>query len=115
MNEITPPPPRRRLNFKNITGFTLLLALAVVFAVSGISKIDSIETFEWSLLDLGISNFTLAAIFARLLIGLELLIAGFLLFHIFLKPFTYLLTIGLLVVFTIYLVLLLAQQGNDGN
>ncbi len=115
MNEIISPPSNRRFSFKNITGFVLLLALAVVFAVSGISKIDSIETFEWSLLDLGISSFTLAAILARLLIGLELMIAGFLLFHIFLKPFTYLLTTGLLVVFTIYLLLLLLHQGNEGN
>lgn len=112
---MTSLPSRRSLNVKNITGFILLLALAGIFAVSGISKIDSIETFEWSLLDLGISNFTLAAISARLLIGLELLIAGFLLFHIFLKPFTYLLTIGVLVIFTIYLGLLLIQQGNEGN
>lgn len=115
MNDITAPAPTHRFSFKNITGFILLTALAIVFAISGISKIDSVQTFEWSLLDIGISNFTLAAILARLLIGLELLIAGFLLFHIFLRPFTYMLTIGLLAVFTIYLLLLLAQQGNDGN
>ncbi len=115
MSEIISPRSNRRFSIKNITGFILLLVLAVVFGISGISKIDSIQTFEWSFLDLGISNFTMAAILARLLIGLELMIAGFLLFHIFLKSFTYKLTIVLLIVFTVYLVLLMLQQGNEGN
>ncbi len=115
MNEITPQPEPKRLSIRNIFAWILLLALATVFAISGISKIDSLDTFEWTLLDLGITSFSLAAVLARLLIGFELLIAAFLLFQIFLKRFTYPITIFVLVVFTIYLLLLLKNQGNDGN
>jgi uncharacterized membrane protein YphA (DoxX/SURF4 family) len=115
MNESLPAPRRRLFSIRNITGLLLLIALAAVFLVSGISKIDSLQTFEWSFIDLGVRNFTVAAILARLLIGLELLIAGFLLSHLFLRSFTYPLTIGLLAVFTVYLILLMMQQGNEGN
>jgi len=110
-----PAPQRRSFPIRRIAGLLLLLGLAAVFLLSGISKIDSLQTFEWSFIDLGIRSFTLAAVLARLLIGLELLIAGFLLCQLFLRSFTYPLTLGLLGVFTIYLTLLLVRQGNGGN
>ena len=87
---------------KRITGIILLLALAAVFLFSGISKIFSLEAFEWTFIDLGIKSNTNAAIIARLFIGLELMIGAFLVFHIYLKSFTYPVTLILLVAFTGY-------------
>lgn len=100
---------------KRISGIILLLALAAVFLFSGISKIFSLEAFEWTFIDLGIKSNTTAAIIARLFIGLELMVGTFLLFHIYLKAFTYPITLILLVALTGYLAILVIQQGNEGN
>jgi glutaredoxin len=100
---------------KRITGFLLLLSLAAVFLFSGYSKLDTIEPFEWTFLDLGAPGMVSASVIAHLFIGLEFAIGIFLLFHIYLKSVTYPITIGMLVLLTAYLVLLIAQQGNNGN
>lgn len=115
------PPVRNTLFYiKRSLGFILLLAMAAVFIFSGISKLgvlphSTIESFEWSFIDLGVNSMTLAGILARLMIGLEFAIGLFLLFHIFLKSFTYPVTIAVLGLFIIYLLFLLAKQGNTGN
>lgn len=103
---------------KQVTGFILLLLLAAVFLFSGYSKIysqNSFDAFQWTFLDLGIKSITLAGIIARVLIGFEFLLGGFLLFHIFLRSFTYKAVITLLIIFTCYLILVIIQQGNTGN
>lgn len=100
---------------KRILGLLLLLSLAAVFFYSGVSKIYSLEAFEWTFMDLGVGSLTTAAILARLFIGLELIVGAFLLFHIYLKQVTYPITIGLLALLTGYLVVLLIKQGDTGN
>jgi len=100
---------------KRIFGSILLLALAAVFFFSAFSKLDNIEPFEWTFIDLGIGSNMLASVIAHLFIGIELIIGIFLLFHIYLKQVTYPATIGLLVLLTGYLVMLIMQQGNTGN
>jgi len=76
---------------------------------------NSFDAFRWTFLDMGIKSVTLAGVFARLMIGFELLIGFFLLFHIFLKQFTYKILIAVLVLFIIYLFYVLKVQGNNVN
>lgn len=103
---------------KRITGVILLLALAAVFLFSAYSKIwdsNSFDDFRWTFLDLGINGVKTAGIIARLLIGFEFMIGLFLLCHIFLKSFTYPLTIVVLLFFIAYLVFVLVERGNTGS
>ncbi len=100
---------------KRISGLILLLILAAVFFFSAISKLYSVETFEWTFMDMGINNMTIASVIAHLFIGLEFVIGAFLLFHIYLKQVTYPATIAMLLILTGYLVILVIQQGNNGS
>lgn len=100
---------------KRIIGLILLLSMAAVFLFSGISKLYAFEPFIWNIMDAGISSMTIAAVLARLFIGFEILLGLFLIAHLFLKSFTYPVIIALLSVFTIYLILLISRQGNNGN
>ena len=103
---------------KRIFGLILLLLMAAVFFFSAYSKIykqEALDAFQWSFLDLGISNNILAAVLARLMIGFEFLLGLFLVFHVYLSKFTYKAIIALLSVFIIYLLLLIHYQGNSGN
>lgn len=100
---------------KRIFGALLLLSLAAVFIISAISKLQSLEAFEWTFIDMGVKGTTSASVIAHLFIGLEFMVGLFLLLHIYLKQVTYPITIGLLVLLTGYLILLIIQQGNTGN
>lgn len=56
-----------------------------------------------------------AGIVARLMIAMEFVLGLFLLFHIFLKKFTYPAVLAVLSVFCIYLLIVILKQGNTGN
>ncbi len=116
----TAPIAKRKVTFyiSRITGIILLLALSAVFFYSGYSKIYSdsaFDGFQWTFFDIGISNAIFAGIIARVMIGFEFLLGLFLLFHIFLKKFTYPAVIAVLLVFIIYLLIVILKQGNTGN
>ena len=96
-------------------GSLLLSALAAVFIYSALSKLDNIQPFEWTFIDLGISNMLWASVIAHVFIGFEILIAAFLLFHIYLKQVTYPIVIAFLTLLTIYLIILIIKEGNNGN
>ena len=113
---------------KRSLGFCLLLALSATFFYSAYTKSgiqflhfkllandNAFDSFQWTFLDLGINSITAAGIIARLMIGFELLLGLFLLFHIFLKRFTYNAVILVLSVFIIYLLVVIFRQGNTGN
>lgn len=103
---------------QRIIGTILLLALAATFIYSAYSKIysdNAFDNFQWTFLDIGISSIVVAGIIARLMIGLELFLALLLLGHVFLRKFTYKAVIAILCVFIIYLLIVLAKQGNTGN
>jgi len=106
--------PNARLNAQRIFGFVLLLILSDLFFFSAITKLVAIEPFEWTFMDLGFANGP-AHFFARFFVGLELLIGVFLLAHFYLRRITYPLTLGMLVLLTLYLVLVLLKQGNTGD
>jgi hypothetical protein len=108
---------RRPVSFyiKRIFGILLLLSLSAVFFFSAISKIFSFEAFQWTFIDMGVKSTITASVIAHLFIGLEFLIAVFLLFHIYLRQVTYPATIVLLLLLTGYLSILVLKQGNNGN
>ncbi|MDR3679243.1 MAG: hypothetical protein P4L41_04695 [Flavipsychrobacter sp.] len=118
MTEISRPHRSPSFIIKRIIGSILLLAMTVVFILSGFSKIYSRNAFDgfvWTFLDLGVNSISTAGIIARVMIGFEFLLALFLLCHIFLKAFTYPAVILLLTAFTGYLGIVMLQQGNTGN
>ena len=116
---------------KRSIGFLLLLALSATFFYSAYTKsgvefegfylvatqnaTNAFDSFQWTFLDLGINSILAAGITARLMIGFELLMGLFLLFHIFLRQFTYKAVIAVLSVFIIYLLIVILKQGNTGN
>lgn len=103
-------PLRPRRPFISLLLTTLL---GLVFLISGISKLFTMEALEWALLDLGIPGLNLAGLGARLLIGGELVLGGLLILRIKLKSFTLPLTLLILVVFIGYLTYLYGIQGGQ--
>jgi hypothetical protein len=103
---------------KRTVGILLLLALSGTFLFSGWSKIysdNAFDNFQWTFIDLGIDSVLAAGIIARAMIGFEFMLGLFLLGHVFLRKFTYKAIVGVLVVFIIYLLLVIAKQGNTGS
>jgi|GEM_PF-230724 len=76
---------------------------------------SAFDSFQWTFLDLGINSMVTAGVIARLFVGLELLLGLFLLFHIFLRRFTYPAVIAILSIFIVYLLIVILKQGNNGN
>lgn len=103
---------------KRIAGIILLVSLAATFLFSAYSKVyseNAFDSFQWTFLELGLNSIVVAGIIARIMIGLEFMLGLFLLGHIYLRKFTYKAILALLVVFIIYLLLVIARQGNTGN
>lgn len=130
MTEELASPPQRNFSFylKRVIGILLLLAMAAVFFYSAYSKSGiafhdfklfandgPFMSFQWTFIDLGINSLMASGIIARLFIGFEFLLGLLLLFHIFLRPFTYKVILVLLSIFTIYLLFVIITQGNHGN
>ena len=112
--------PHRKVSFYigRIIGIILLLAMSATFFYSAYSKIysdNAFDNFQWTFLDLGINSIFVTGVIARMMIGMELLLGLFLLFHIYLKQFTYPAIIMVLGVFIIYLLVVILKQGNTGN
>ena len=89
--------------------------MGLVFIYSGYTKLNPIEPFEFTFVDLGIASWKTAPVIARFLIGLEFLIGILLIFGLYIKRFTLKITISLLVMFTVYLLVILFKDGNNGN
>lgn len=89
--------------------------MGLLFIYSGYTKLYPIEPFEFTFVDLGISGWRTAPFMARFFIGLEFLIGILLIFGLFLKRFTFFLTSGTLIFFTIYLSIIIFTNGNNGN
>jgi uncharacterized membrane protein YphA (DoxX/SURF4 family) len=96
-------------------GLILLFGLAAVFFISGWSKLETIEPFSWSFIDVLPIGVTGASVLARIFIGLEWAVGAWLAAHIFLRRITYKATISLLFLLTLYLIGLIVAQGNSGN
>lgn len=74
-----------------------------------------VESFEISLVDIGIANWQTAPAVARLLIGFEFVIGFLFLFLFRLRKVTIPIAAVLLNIFTVYLLLLINAYGNKGN
>ena len=115
---IAPKKKSTAFYIKRTIGLILLLAMAAVFSYSAYTKIgtgEGVDPFAWTFIDMGINSQLWAGVIARVMVGMEFLIAGLLLAHIFLRSFTYPATITVLSIFTIYLVFQIMLHGNTGN
>jgi hypothetical protein len=100
---------------KKLSLILLSILLGAVFIFSGYAKLDPIEPFEYTFVDIGIVNWQLAPFVSRLLIGFEFLIGALLVLNLNPKKLTYKLGIGVLLIFCVYLILLMGFSGNKGN
>jgi uncharacterized membrane protein YphA (DoxX/SURF4 family)/thiol-disulfide isomerase/thioredoxin len=95
--------------------FILCSFMGLVFIYSGYTKLNPIEPFEYTFVDLGVAGWKLAPFIARFMIGLEFFIGLLLIFGLFIKRFTIKLTIASLLIFSIYLIFVIVNSGNNGN
>ncbi len=105
---------RKQLLLK-ILFFLLSSAMGLLFIYSGWAKLEPIEPFEFTFVDIGIAGWRTAPFIARFMIGLEFFIGFLLIFGLFIKRFTIKLTVISLIVFCLYLVFVIINTGNNGN
>lgn len=101
---------------KNILTGTVSVLLGLIFIFSAYTKLFPIELFEFSFIEIKVANWTTAPYIARFLLAFEFFIGVLLIFNF--KGGNRLvpkITIGLLLVFTIYLLAIIFWQGNSGN
>ncbi len=99
----------------NFLFFICCSLIGFIFIYSGYTKLYPIEPFEYTFVDLGIGGWKLAPFIARFMIGLEFFIGLLLIFGLYIKRFTIKITIGSLVLFSIYLLFIIIKTGNNGN
>lgn len=98
------------------TSFFIICSLmGLIFIYSGYTKLNPIEPFEYTFVDLGIGGWRLAPFIARFMIGLEFLIGFLLIAGLYIKRFTVKLTVGSLIFFSVYLIFVILNTGNNGN
>lgn len=95
--------------------FLLCSFMGLVFIYSGYTKLEPIEPFEYTFVDLGIASWRTAPFIARFMIGLEFFIGFLLITGLYIRRFTIRLTVISLIAFCIYLVFVMATAGNNGN
>jgi uncharacterized membrane protein YphA (DoxX/SURF4 family) len=90
-------------------------AIGLLFIYSGYSKLEPIEPFEFTFVDMGIAGWRTAPFIARFMIGLEFFIGLMLIFGLFIKRITIKLTVISLILFCLYLTFVIINTGNNGN
>jgi len=100
---------------KRILFIILSVLIGFIFIFSAYVKLYPIELFELTFIDMGIANWIFAPFIARIMISMEFFIGLLLITNIFLNKFTLRFTIGVLILFTIYLTGLIILEGNSGN
>jgi uncharacterized membrane protein YphA (DoxX/SURF4 family) len=104
-----------RITFSYILFSFLSVCIGIVFLLSGISKIPSLEPFGWSIVEISFLPWGIAEWLARLLIGAELFLGILFLIQVRLKKIAIPLAIFLLSIFSAYLILLIRDYGAQGN
>ena len=89
--------------------------MGLLFIYSGYAKLEPIEPFEFTFVDIGISGWRTAPFIARFMIGLEFFIGLLLIFGVFIKRLTIKLTVISLLIFCLYLIFVMINTGNNGN
>ena len=97
-------------NKKSVIIIRILLGL--VFVVSAITKLKSIDSFEIYIYSFGVLNLNSSFLFARFIISLELLIGALFFVGIYIRK-TILISIVLLSVFTVFIVYLLFNKNSE--
>jgi hypothetical protein len=101
---------------KNILAGSTSIILGLVFLFSAYIKLYPIELFEFSFIEISVANWTTAPFIARFFLALEFFFGILLLLNynggnrLLAK-----LTVGILIFFSIYLLIIIAIQGNSGN
>jgi hypothetical protein len=104
-----------KINKSILFFYPLILIIGLLFIYSGYTKLYPIEPFEFTFIDLGIASWRTAPFIARFLIGLEFFIGLLLIFGISIKRFTIYLTSITLILFSVYLIIIMIINGNNGN
>jgi uncharacterized membrane protein YphA (DoxX/SURF4 family) len=104
-----------KINKSILFFYPLILIIGLLFIYSGYTKLYPIEPFEFTFVDLGIASWRTAPFIARFLIGLEFFIGLLLIFGISIKRFTIYLTSITLILFSVYLIIIMIINGNNGN
>jgi hypothetical protein len=99
----------------NIFLFMISSAMGLLFIYSGYAKLQPIEPFEFTFVDIGIAGWRTAPFIARFMIGLEFFIGLLLIFGLLIKRLTIKLTVVSLLIFCLYLVFVIINTGNNGN
>lgn len=102
------------MNFHKFISYSISLILAAVFLLSAITKLNPIEILEFSIVETGFFNWTIAAILARIIIAIEIFIAIALVLNIK-RDFVLKFSIAFLIGFNIYLFYIFMLQGNQSN
>lgn len=101
---------------KSYLSFGISFIIGVIFLFSAYVKLDPIELFEYTFIEIKIANWTTAPYIARLFIGLEFFIGLLLVFNFNGgKKWVPKFTLIFLLLLTLYLVLLWIIEGNTGN
>ena len=95
--------------------FILSSVMGLLFIYSGYAKLEPIEPFEFTFVDIGISGWRTAPFIARFMIGLEFFIGILLIFGLFIKRLTIKLTVISLLILCLYLIFVMINTGNNGN
>lgn len=104
------------IKIKNkILGLVLRCLLGALFIFSGITKLFPIHLTELNLVYNHITNWTYSPYMARILIISEVVIGLALIFGIYLKKITIRAALTLTVIFSVYLMVLLVNDGNNHN
>ena len=104
-----------QITSSNILFTILSVCIGIVFLLSGISKIPSLEQFGWSIVETTFLPWGIAEWLARLLIGAELFLGILFLIQVRLRKIAIPLAILLLSMFSAYLILLIRDYGAQGN
>ncbi|MGZ3902348.1 MAG: MauE/DoxX family redox-associated membrane protein [Bacteroidia bacterium] len=99
---------------KKIILCVLCILMGAVFVFSGYTKLNPIEPFEYTFVDLGVAGWRLAPFVARLFISLEFFIGALFLLNIKIKAVCKIAFVTL-IVFSLYLLGLMFIVGNKGN
>ncbi len=101
--------------FLKVLAVILSIACGVVFLISAITKLQPIEPFEYTFVELGITNWKYSVFIARFFIGFEFACGGLLILNFWLKRFTIPLVAFTLLFFIAYLIEQIIHYGNVGN
>mgnify|MGYP005845133849 CR=1 FL=1 len=94
--------------------FLINVLIGLVFLYSAYSKLYPIEPFELTFVEMKVANWVTAPFMARLFISIEFFIGWMLISNLHVRFFSKM-AIGILFVFSMYLIGIILVRGNKGN